>query len=177
MRIISGSNRGRKIFPPKNFNSRPTTDFAKESLFNILNNIFHFDKLSVLDLFSGTGNISLEFLSRGCKRLLAVDSNKNNCTHIETQFKKLSTGNPEVINVDVYEYCKSADLSYKIIFADPPFSDPQIKDLPDLIFNNETAKETLFVLEHSAKNNFKASPYFKETRRYGNVNFTFFEKK
>ncbi len=178
MRIIRGSQKGRKIYPPKDFNSRPTTDFAKESLFNILENIYYFDKLTALDLFSGTGNISLEFLSRGCERLTSVELNKKNCIHIENQIEELfPIASSDVINSDVYEFCKHAGLNYKVIFADPPFSDEKIYLLPRLIFNNESVIDTLFILEHSAKNDFKDSLYFKETRRYGNVNFTFFEKK
>jgi len=177
MRIIRGSHKGRKIFPPKDFNSRPTTDFAKESLFNILENIYYFDKLTALDLFSGTGNISLEFLSRGCKSVTSVELNKKNCIHIENLIDELFPDLSDVINSDVYEFCKHAGLNYKVIFADPPFSDINIHLLPELIFNNESVIETLFVLEHSAKNDFKNSSYFKETRRYGNINFTFFEKK
>lgn len=177
MRIIRGTHKGRKIFPPKNFNSRPTTDFAKESLFNILENTFYFDKLTALDLFSGSGNISLEFLSRGCKFVTSVELNKKNCTHIENLIDNLFPNLSNVINSDVYEFCKHAGLNYKVIFADPPFSDKNIHLLPELIFNNKSVIDTLFILEHSAKNNFKDSPYFKETRRYGNVNFTFFEKK
>jgi 16S rRNA (guanine(966)-N(2))-methyltransferase RsmD len=178
MRIIRGSHKGRKIFPPKNFNSRPTTDFAKESLFNILENSYYFEELTVLDLFSGSGNISIEFLSRGCKSVTSVELNKKNCNHIEKQIEKLfPTSDSDVINSDVYEFCKHAGLNYKVIFADPPFSDKNIHLLAELIFNNKSISETLFILEHSEKNNFKTSPYFKETRRYGNVNFTFFEKK
>jgi len=178
MRIIRGSHKGRKIFPPKNFNSRPTTDFAKESLFNILENIYYFDKLTVLDLFSGSGNITLEFLSRGCKLITSVELNNNNCIHIENQIKELFPNlTYQVFKSDVYEFCKHADLNYKLIFADPPFADKNIHLLPELVFDNKTVADTLFVLEHSSKNDFKNSLYFKETRKYGNVNFTFFEKK
>lgn len=178
MRIIRGSQKGRPISIPKGFNSRPTTDFAKEALFNILENYYYFDKLSVLDLFSGTGNISLEFLSRGCKTVTSVEFSKKNCLHIEKQIEDFFPNNSNVITADVYKFCENSNLSYKIIFADPPFSDKNIEKLPELIFNNHSVLgDTIFIIEHSSKNDFSASPFFKEKRRYGNVNFTFFEKK
>ncbi|NPA44826.1 MAG: methyltransferase [Chlorobi bacterium] len=178
MRIIRGSQKGRKISLPKGFKSRPTTDFAKESLFNILDNLYYFDKATVLDLFAGTGNISLEFFSRGCTNVTSVEINKRNSYHIEKQIEEFFPSLSNVITADVYRFCKNSNLAYKIIFADPPFFDKNIKLLPELIFNNPSVLEdTLFILEHSAKNNFSDSPFFKESRKYGNVNFTFFEKK
>lgn len=178
MRIIRGSHRGRKISLPKNFKSRPTTDFAKESLFNILENSYYFDNLTVLDLFSGTGNISLEFLSRGCTSVTSVEGNKTNCSHIEKQIENFFPNLSNVISADAYNFCKNSNLAYKIIFADPPFSDTSIGVLPDMIFNNPTILEsTLFILEHSGKVDFSEHVFFKEHRRYGNVNFSFFEKR
>jgi len=178
MRIIRGSQKGRQISLPKGFESRPTTDFAKESLFNILDNLYYFEKATVLDLFSGTGNISLEFFSRGCSEVTSIEKSKRNCLHIEDQIEEFFPNLSNVISADVYEFCKKSNLAYKIIFADPPFSDKNINLLPNLIFNNSTIlKDTLFILEHSRKINFADSPFFKESRRYGNVNFTFFEKK
>jgi len=177
MRIIRGSQKGRRITLPKAFNSRPTTDFAKEALFNILENSYYFNKTTVLDLFSGTGNISLEFLSRGCLSVTSVEISKKNCLHIEKQIEDFFPNLSNVISADVYKFCKNSNLSYRIIFADPPFSDKNSGVLPELVFNNESVLDsTVFILEHSAKNNFSESPFFKETRRYGNVNFTFFEK-
>jgi len=176
MRIIRGNQKGRKIFPPKGFNSRPTTDYAKESLFNILENKYNFEEIRVLDLFSGTGNISLEFFSRGCKNITSVEIGRKNCFHIKNQISNLFSITGNVINADVYKFCKKSRLNYELIFADPPFSDEKIEVLPDIIFNNETLINSEFILEHSANFNFEKNRYFKETRRYGNVNFSFFEK-
>ncbi len=176
MRIIRGSQKGRTIFPPKGFNSRPTTDYAKESLFNILENKYDFEKLSVLDLFSGTGNISFEFISRGCENVTSVEINRKNSFHIKNQISNLFSVSGNVITADVYSFCEKADLNYSLIFADPPFADKKIETLPDIVFNNETVINTAFILEHSANFNFIDNPYFKETRRYGNINFSFFEK-
>ncbi len=176
MRIIRGSQKGKKIFPPKGFKSRPTTDFAKESLFNILENKYDFEKLTVLDLFSGTGNISYEFFSRGCKNVTSIEINRKNCVHIKEQIFNLFSVTGNVITADVYSFCKKADLDYKLIFADPPFDDKKIETLPDLVFKSETVVDTVFILEHSADYNFTENIYFKETRRYGNINFSFFDK-
>ncbi|MCF6366403.1 MAG: RsmD family RNA methyltransferase [Bacteroidales bacterium] len=176
MRIIRGSRKGRKIFPPKGFSSRPTTDYAKESLFNILENKYEIENLNVLDLFSGTGNISLEFFSRGCKSVTSVEISRKNCLHIKNQISNLFSIPGNVISADVYKFCLKADLSYDIIFADPPFSDEKINTLPRIILNNETAINSLLILEHSANFNFENNKYFKETKKYGNVNFSFFKK-
>ncbi len=177
MRIIRGCQKGRKILPPKNFNSRPTTDFAKESLFNILENKYNLENLKVLDLFSGTGNISLEFLSRGSKEVTSVEIRKKNCLHIKTQINSLFTGKGNVIISDVYKFCEKTTHEVDLIFADPPFEDKKIHKLPELIFNNEALQKAVFILEHSAKNDFSTNKYFEERRKYGNINFTFFIKK
>jgi 16S rRNA (guanine(966)-N(2))-methyltransferase RsmD len=177
MRIISGIHKGRRINPPKGFNSRPTTDFAKESLFNILENKFNFSGIRVLDLFSGSGNISLEFLSRGCIDVEAVELNNKNTLHIKKMFSELFPGKGVVIKADVYNFCNKNNLSeFEIIFADAPYNDMKVKTLPELIFRNESLSKAFLIIEHSDYVNFSDHIFFIETRRYGNVNFTFFKK-
>ncbi|NPA67902.1 MAG: methyltransferase [Chlorobi bacterium] len=178
MRIIRGQLKGRKIFPPKGFDARPTTDFAKESLFNILGNIYDFGNADILDLFSGSGNISMEFLSEGCKSITAVELNRRYAEHIKKQFAEMFPGKGSVICADVFRFCKKRDLHYDIIFADPPFKDKRIAVLPDLIFSNPGIKDDLlFVLEHPKYFDFSGHEFFKEHRKYGNIHFSFFEKK
>ncbi len=178
MRIIRGKYKGRKIIAPKGFTSRPTTDFAKESLFNILQNNYRLQDAVVLDLFSGTGNISLEFLSEECKKITAIDNNRNYIFHIKKQFDELFPSKGTAICDDVFRFCKNQELNYDIIFADPPFNDSIVKDLPEIIFNNPALNpNVLFILEHSKQYDFSENIFFKEKRKYGNVNFSFFEKK
>lgn len=178
MRIIRGKFKGRKIILPKGFKSRPTTDFAKEALFNILDNNYQLQHAVVLDLFAGTGSISYEFLSEGCKKVTAVDISRNYTVHIKKQFDEMFPLRGNIICADVFKLCKNQKLDYDIIFADPPFQNENINELPELIFNNLTLKEnTLFILEHSKRNDFTKNRYFKEIRIYGNVRFSFFSKK
>jgi len=178
MRIIRGKYKGRKILLPKGFKARPTTDFAKESLFNILANNYHLQDANVLDLFAGTGSISLEFLSEGCKRITAVDISRGYTQHIKKQFEDMFPLKGTVLCTDVFKFCGKQALDYDIIFADPPFQSEKITELPDLIFNNPTVKQSfLFILEHSKKHDFSEYDYFKESRKYGNIIFSFFEKK
>ena len=177
MRIIAGKHRGRIINVSKEFKDRPTTDFAKESLFNILNNYYYFEDLKVLDLFAGTGNISYEFASRGTTDITAVDMSKRYTNFIETQADKIFSENPIVtINADVFNFVEKHPLDYDLIFADPPYKLEEIDKLPDLIFANKyLKKDTLFILEHSKFFNFKDHPKLKEERKYGKVHFSFFE--
>jgi len=178
MRIIRGKYKGRKLLPPKEFKARPTTDFAKESLFNILENNDYLKEAIVLDLFSGTGSISLEFLSEGCKNITAVDINRTYTLHIKKQFDEMFPSKGNVVCTDVFKFCKKQKLNYDIIFADPPFQNENINELPKLIFNNPGLKDhVLFVLEHSKKYDFSSYEFFKESRKYGNIIFSFFEKK
>ena len=175
MRIISGKYRGRHITPPKNITARPTTDFAKESLFNLLQNRFDFEGLEVLDLFAGTGSISLECVSRGARKVTAVE-----LAHVQQNFiiqtsKQLGITNLNVFRGDVFKYINACRLRFDFIFADPPYALPTLPTLPDLVFDKDLLRpEGWFVLEHSADNEFTTHPRFVEHRQYGSVNFTFF---
>ena len=128
MRIISGHHKGRKIIPPKNLNARPTTDIAKESLFNILHNHYKMNKISTLDLFSGTGNISYEFGSRGCKNIISIDYNYTATSFIKTTSNILSL-NIRTIKIDALKYLDSTKETFDIIFADPPYKYEKHQDI------------------------------------------------
>ena len=178
MRIIRGKYRGKKINPPTNFKARPTTDFAKEGLFNILENTYEFEGLKILDLFSGTGSISFEFLSRGCEKVTAIEISKKHSEYIKKEGEKLFENQLTIISTDVFEFVKKASLNYDIIFADPPFDNENTEELPDIILGNETFRpESLLIIEHSATTDFSKHPNYKKTRKYGKVNFSFFDKE
>ncbi len=178
MRIIGGSHKGRTIKMLSSFNDRPTTDFAKESLFNILNNYYYFEDIQVLDLFCGSGGISFEFLSRGSKNVTAVDMNKKYLDFVQNQSKEIFRDqNLITIQADVFEFVKNHKLDYDVIFADPPYKLENVDKIPNLIFLNESLKQdTLFILEHSKYYNFDEFEHFKKQKNYGNVYFSFFCK-
>ena len=177
MRIISGKYRGRRLSPPKNITARPTTDFAKESLFNLLNNRIDFEGIDVLDLFAGTGGIGLEFVSRGALEVTAVE-----LAHVQQNFiistcKQLGINNLTVIRGDVFRFINACRLQFDFIYADPPYELDRLSELPDLIFEHELLKKDgVFVLEHSKNNDFATHPHFVEKRVYGSVNFSFFTR-
>jgi len=178
MRIISGKFKRRRISPPNNISARPTTDFAKEGLFNLLSNRIDIEEMCVLDLFAGTGSISLEFISRECKSLTAVEQSELHCAFIRKVCKELKIENLLLFKSDVFKFVEKTRQQYDLIFADPPYDLPKFSEIPDLIFkNNILGEKGLFILEHSVKNNFESHPNFVEQRHYGNVNFSFFENK
>jgi len=177
VRIISGKYRGKQIHTPNNLPVRPTTDFAKESLFNILNNLVDFEEISVLDLFAGTGNLSYEFFSRGAKNVTAVEMDSKCVAFINKTIQMLNADNFDVILTDVFHYLKQPYESFDIIFADPPYEMEKIDEIPDLIFQSHILKEEgWFILEHSKRHDFSKHPFFDQHRKYGNVNFSFFRK-
>ncbi|MBF0596728.1 16S rRNA (guanine(966)-N(2))-methyltransferase RsmD [Faecalibacter rhinopitheci] len=180
MRIISGSLKGKRITAPTNLPVRPTTDFAKEALFNILNNQWYFDEITVLDLFSGIGSISLEFASRGAKKVTSVDSFTGCIKFLDETAKKLELDN--IINTqkaDAIKYvAKKAIKGYDIVFADPPYdlSAEDYEKLLNGILENEWLEEGgNFVLEHPDSIKFENHPRFVQHKKYGNVHFSFFE--
>jgi 16S rRNA (guanine(966)-N(2))-methyltransferase RsmD len=176
MRIISGKYKGRRIQPPTNITARPTTDFAKEALFNVLQNRLDFEELLVLDLFSGTGSIGLEFASRGSVGVTCVEMSRVQSQFIRKVSADLKMDNMHLIQGDVFKFIKACSSKFDLIFADPPYQLPTLPTLPDLIFEAGLLKEDgLFILEHSEKNNFESHPHFVDHRNYGSVNFSFFE--
>lgn len=177
MRIISGKFRGRQIHPPTKLPVRPTTDFAKESLFNILNNLVDFEQIEVLDLFAGTGNISYEFFSRGCLKVTSVEISHRCASFIRGNAENMKAETMNVVRADVFRFIQHAGRLYDIIFADPPYDMESIDTLPETILQNNLLKEDgIFILEHSRDYDFSSSPGFSDHRKYGNVNFTFFRK-
>ena len=176
MRIIGGTHRKRMIHPPKNFKARPTTDRAKESLFNILSNYIDFSEIKVLDLFGGTGSISYEFASRGCNNITCIELNYKHYVFIKETINNLGFSQIKAYKSDVLKFLNKYTDKYDIIFADPPYDLPEIDTIPDIIFNNKLLnKNGLFILEHSDKTLFTNHPKLKEHRNYGGVNFSIFE--
>jgi len=177
MRIISGEFGGRRIQAPANFKVRPTTDRAKESLFNILNNMFDYEGLHILDLFAGIGSLSYEFSSRGVESVTSVEKSFNHASFISSTAEKIGANNIAVIKSDVRDYLKTAKKTFDIIFADPPFDLPWIDKIPELIFaGNITTEKTLVIVEHPAEVKYNKNEFYKSTRKYGKVHFSMFEK-
>ncbi len=178
MRIISGKYKGRRISAPSSITARPTTDFAKEGLFNLLNNRIDFEGIDVLDLFAGTGSISIEFVSRNCNNVISIEQNDKHCAFIRKICTELKISNLSLLKTDVFKYINSCHSQFDMIFADPPYELDKIAEIPNLIFSQNLLKpDGLFVLEHSSKNSFELHPNFSDHRNYGNVNFSFFEYK
>jgi 16S rRNA (guanine966-N2)-methyltransferase len=176
LRIIGGRLKGRRINPPSDFKARPTTDFAREGLFNILNNRVDFEGLDVLDLFSGTGSISYEFASRGVAAVHLVEKDIRHINGIKKMLRELDLGNTKVIHIDVRTYLKACSVKYDIVFADPPYELPWLKELPDLVTQAGVIKDNgFFILEHPRDLSFTGHKLFFEHRNYGGVNFSFFK--
>lgn len=176
MRIISGSHKGKTIVAPKNLPVRPTTDFAKEALFNILENNFELDELHVLDLFSGTGNISYEFASRGAKTITSIDQNFNCYNFIKRTSKELNLSAIQVFKADVFKFLAKNAQQYDFIFADPPYDLKNINEIAQLVFEHSLLKEHgWLIVEHDKRTDLKNHPNYVQTRKYGNVNFSIFK--
>ena len=176
MRIVSGSHRGRQIKPPHNLPVRPTTDIAKESLFNILNNMVCFEDLRVLDLFSGTGSISYEFYSRGCRDITAVEQNYKCVRFIKNTVEQLKMHELKVVQANVFSFMNNS-LQYDLIFADPPYDIGRYEELTETILNNNLLSENgILIIEHPAEIQLSHFEGFSQLRNYGKVHFSFFEK-
>ena len=178
MRIISGTYGGRRLSPPKNIPARPTTDFAKESLFNLLNNRMDFEGIDVLDLFAGTGGIGIECISRGAREVTAVEIAHVQQNWIISCCKQLGIKNLSVIRGDVFKFLSACKQRYDLIFADPPYALEQLPTLPDLILKSEESilkEDGWLVIEHGKDTDFTQHPRHVETRTYGSVHFSFFQ--
>ena len=174
MRIIGGKHKGKNIIAPKNLPVRPTTDFAKESLFNILNNRIVFEDCKLLELFAGTGNIGYEFSSRGCEEITSVDVNFQ-CIQFIKRMNKEFQFNNRVIRSEAMRFLKQCKEQYNFIFADPPYQMEGINNIPTLVFEKEILKpDGILVIEHEKNLNFSKHTNFQENRHYGRVNFSFF---
>jgi 16S rRNA (guanine(966)-N(2))-methyltransferase RsmD len=175
MRIISGSHRGLKLQAPAKLPVRPTTDMAKEALFNIIEQKVNIDEISVLDLFAGTGNISLEFSSRGVKELTSIDRHADCVRYIQEMNTKLKfTSN--LLRADVFKYLKTCVYKYDLIFADPPYDLPNIPDIIRLVKENNLLNDGGFlIIEHASMQNLSSYKGYLESRKYGSSTFSFFE--
>jgi 16S rRNA (guanine(966)-N(2))-methyltransferase RsmD len=172
MRIISGTHKGRRLIAPKTLPVRPTTDRAKEALFNILANRYFFDGKNTLDLFSGTGNIAFEFASRGCEKVLAVDHNLNCINYIEKTSNELGF-NISTIKSDCLQYLKNYKQQFNFIFADPPYYYEKYQELRNLVSeNNLVKKDGVLIIEHDKETRFEEDNI--ELRKYGTVHFSIF---
>lgn len=175
MRIITGKYKGRRFNIPHTFKARPTTDFAKENIFNVLTGYINFTDLKALDLFAGTGIISLELLSRGCKEVTCVEKDRDHYKFISECLTKIECKNIHLVRGDVFKYIKKTKEKFNFIFADPPYTLPDLDKIPSLVLdNNLLADNGIFVFEHGKQNSFSDHPHFKEHRNYGSVNFTIF---
>ena len=175
MRIIGGKSRGRRIDPPQGFKARPTTDFAREGLFNILENRINFEEARVLDLFAGTGSISYEFSSRGAKEVHLVEQNLKHISGIKRIIRDLGLENIRPIHIEVRTYLKICKAKYDVVFADPPYDLRWLEDIPDMVTGSGILeKDGFLVLEHPKKMDFSRHRLFFEHRNYGGVNFSFF---
>ena len=185
MRIITGIYKGRHFEIPRTFKARPTTDFAKENIFNVMAGYIDFEGATALDLFSGTGSISLELLSRGCQQVVSVEMDRDHHRFICDCLKKLnpsqgeedgpSTGKVLPIRGDVFRFIKSCRQQFDFIFADPPYALTELPKIPDLVLEKGLLKDGgIFVFEHGKNHDFSNHPRFVEHRSYGSVNFTLF---
>lgn len=176
MRIIGGKNQRKQIFAPVKLPVRPTTDMAKEALFNILNNHFDYEEITVLDLFAGTGNISYEFASRGAREVISVDENRMCANFIKKTAEDLNLPNIKVIKTDVFHFLGFNTSQFDIVFADPSYDATRYEEIIETVFQNHfITPEGWMILEHSSKHNFNANEHFFDLRRYGKVHFSFFK--
>jgi len=178
MRIISGKLKGRRLRAPKNLPVRPTTDMAKEALFNIINNSYYFDSITVIDLFSGTGNISYEFASRGTQNIYAIDANYNCIKYISTTAKELDL-DINTFKSDVYKFIDKTSTKADIIFADPPydFEVEKFLEIVDTVFAKNLLKEEgVLIIEHSKQTDLSTHEKHSYDKRYGGNVFSFFDK-
>lgn len=185
MRIIGGRLKGRNIVPPTGLKARPTTDFAKEGLFNTLDNEFDFSQCRILDLFSGTGSISYEFASRGAVDIYSVEMNPLHSTYIKKNAAALGLKGIQVVRHNVFDFLEICKIDFDIIFADPPYAIEGLSGIPDRIFSvripsSEGGSSSilreggLFILEHPSDYSFVGHPHFVKEKKYGNVHFSFF---
>ena len=175
MRIITGKYKGRHFDIPRTFKARPTTDFAKENIFNVLNGYIDFDGCEALDLFAGTGSITLELLSRGCSSVTSIELDRDHFRFICDCVKKLGTEACLPLRADVFRFVKSCRQQYDIVFADPPYALKELPQIPDLVFERALLKpDGILVFEHGKDHDFSQHPRFVEHREYGSVNFSLF---
>lgn len=178
MRIIGGTLKGRIIEPPLHYKARPTTDYAREGLFNILDNEYEFADLKVLDLFGGTGAISFEFASRGASRVYCVEMQRENAAFIRSEARRLGLDNVVTVRDNVFDFLPVCREKFDIIFADPPYALDGLELIPDKVLSRDILHPgCYFILEHGGAHSFADHPHFVKERSYGRVHFTFFSKE
>ncbi|MBF1427057.1 MAG: 16S rRNA (guanine(966)-N(2))-methyltransferase RsmD [Prevotella nanceiensis] len=178
MRVITGKYKGRHFDIPRTFKARPTTDFAKENIFNVLNGYIDFEDCRALDLFAGTGSISIELLSREAQYVVGLELDRDHCAFIRQCIDKLGADNYSLIRGDVFRYLKSCRETFDLIFADPPYALKNLEEIPQIVLDKGILSEDgIFVLEHGKHNHFEEHPCFLERRAYGSVNFSLFKAK
>lgn len=176
MRIVGGKLRGRRIRPPANLKARPTTDMAKEALFNVLANLIDLSGAAVLDLFFGSGGISLEFHSRGASEVVSVDVDPVSKKFLEQTIREFGLKGMRTVQADVFKMLKNPRKQFDLVFADPPYADPRFPELPDQILNGGWLRpEGILIIEHGEEHDFSAHPLQFMHKRYGSVNFSFFK--
>lgn len=175
MRIITGIYRGRHFEIPHSFKARPTTDFAKENIFNVLRGYIDFDGATALDLFAGTGSISLELLSRGCSQVVSVEADRDHARFISQCMQKIGTDKNLLVRGDVFKFLKSCRQKFDFIFADPPYALDGLESIPGLVLGSDLLNDGgVFVMEHGKHNDFSSHERFACHRAYGSVNFSIF---
>lgn len=175
MRIISGTYKGRRLHPPASLPVRPTTDFAKEGLFNVLNRLVDYSEIHVADLFAGTGAISFEFCSRGAASVMAVDIERHCVDFINRTALQFGMEGLRAIRSNVLVFLRRTAEKYDVVFADPPYDMKGVETIPALVAGSGIVREGgLFIMEHSDRYDFHADPAFLELRKYGRVHFTIF---
>ena len=175
MRIIGGYLKGKSIMPPAGYAARPTTDYAKEGLFNTLINELDFESVSMLDLFSGTGSISYEAASRGCRDIISVEMNPANARFIKQTAAALGIKGMQVVHHNVFDFLNICSKKFDLVFADPPYAIDNLEGIPEKVFAAGILNDgALLVLEHPGTFNFKDAPHFVKERKYGNVHFSYF---
>jgi N6-adenine-specific methylase len=175
MRIIAGKYKSRRFDVPKSFKSRPTTDFAKENIFNVINNLIDWEETDALDLFSGTGSIAFELLSRGCRQVTAIEKDFIHQAFIKKVKAELKADNLIALKGDAFKFIEQSPLSFGFIFADPPYALKSLGEIPELILKGNLLKtEGIFVMEHPKEYDFSGLPSFSQHRVYGSVNFSIF---
>lgn len=175
MRIISGEHKGKTIPVIGSFSGRPTTDYAREALFNILVNKIDFSEIAVLDLFAGTGSVSYEFASRGCPSVTAVEVDSRSVAFITKTAASFGFGKFLCLRADVRNFLKQDGAMFDVIFADPPYELPWLSQLPDMVLESgRLVSGGLFILEHPGEIRFGNLPGYVETRNYSKVHFSFF---
>ncbi|MBR1705918.1 MAG: RsmD family RNA methyltransferase [Bacteroidales bacterium] len=176
MRIIGGRLKGRGILPPPGYKARPTTDFAREGLFNVLNNEYEFEDLKVLDLFGGTGAVAFEFASRGAARVYSVERVRENASFIKAEAARLGLGNVTMVRDNVFDFLPICREKFDLVFADPPYDLEGVETLPDRVFEQDILHPgCYFILEHGDAYAFRGHPRFVKEKVYGRVHFSFFE--